>query len=174
VSALHQLHQDAPLLGPRSNWLRLFARLAPGETREHAQVGINVLWPRLIDDAYEPGRRTAMRAATVALTPGGTGWSGLRGQFTTPLLVLMAIVGVVLLIACTNLASLLLARAAARQREFSVRLAIGAGRGRLMWQVFTESLVLGARALWQRCSRAQQPSPGRAARLAGRWGSCST
>jgi len=142
VGAMHQLHPDTPLLGPRSNWLRLFARLAPGETREHAQVGLNVLWPRLIDDAYDPARRPAMRAATVALTPGGTGWSGLRGQFTTPLLVLMAIVGVVLLIACTNLASLLLARAAARQREFSVRLAIGAGRGRLIRQVFTESLVL--------------------------------
>ena len=147
--ALPQLSPDrAGLLGAGNQFNRILARPAPGLSIEQARARLSVIWPALAAvsvNANTPAkRREAMLASTLDLAPGGTGWTYLRNQYSKPLYILMCISGLVLLVACANVANLLLARSTARRREIAIRLAIGAGRGRIVRQLLVESLLLAS------------------------------
>ena len=122
---LEQAMSGDQVFWTRARALEVFARLAPGASPDRATAEAGALLKR-----------------GITLKPGDTGFSRLRGRFSRPLLVLESVAGLVLLIACTNLANLLMAGASARQREIAVRQAIGAGRARLVRQLLTESLLL--------------------------------
>jgi predicted permease len=125
--------------------LQLIARLRPGVSIEQARAEMAVLFRWTLEERSAASQDPAMRQLKFTVEPAGAGLAtGLRGHFAKPLLALMAVVGLLLSIACINLANMLLARGAGRRQELAVRVALGASRSRILRLVLTESLMLSA------------------------------
>jgi predicted permease len=134
----------------RSYWAYLFARLKPGQSIEQASASINTTYHGIINTVELPlqkgmsdAKKAIFKDKVLAVTPGETGHSSTATQAQAPLTLLMSVAAVVLLIACANIANLLLARSSGRTGEMAIRLSIGAGRGQLVKQLLMESCLLG-------------------------------
>jgi predicted permease len=132
-------------------WAYLFARLRPGVAIETARASLGAQYHAIINDVEAPLQKdmsaqtmARFRAKPILLTPGGRGQSSIPDEAKMPLRLLLGVTAFVLLIACANIANLLLVRSAARAGEMAIRLSIGASRARLVGQLLTESLLLAA------------------------------
>src|SRR5207237_7957578 len=132
-------------------WVYLFGRVKPGVSLAQASAGLNALYHPIVTDIearLQKGISDQMmaqfQAKQVVLTPGWRGQSSVPQDAKTPLLMLFGVTAIVLLIACANIANLLLARGSGRSMEMGVRLALGARRGQLVAQLLTESVLLAS------------------------------
>ncbi len=135
----------------RNYWIYAFARLKPGVTLDQARVALNGPYRAIINDVEAPLQKgmsdqtmARFKSKEITMTPGQRGQSDVHTEARTPLTILLAVTGTVLLIACANIANLLLARGAGRAAEMAVRLSIGASRRQLITQLLTESVLLAA------------------------------
>jgi predicted permease len=135
----------------RSYWVYVFARLRPGTALDEARTGINAPYRNIINSIEAPLQRglsdqtmARFRDKQVEVEPGWGGQTLVRDDARTPLAILLGVTALVLIIACANIANLLLARAAARGTEMAVRLSLGAGRGHLIRQLLLEACLLAA------------------------------
>ncbi len=160
--------QMKPLMTPgwddigdrRSQWIQIFARMKPGHTVASAKASLQPLFTQILREELALPEmkdlsqyyRDRCLARQVQMEPAATGYSQMRRSYATALIVLMCMVGLVLLIACFNVANLLIARAISRQKEIAVRLAVGASRWQPVRQLLIESLVMSVPAARRGCS----------------------
>jgi len=147
LSVAPTIFSDEAWLDSGPTFLTIMLRLKPGQSLESATATLRAFQPQILVAAFGPdvqsdSRMKAYQNDPFVLLPAAAGVSMLRLRYEQPLVTILAIVGLVLVVACANIAHLMLARAATRKHELSVRLALGSSRGRLMRQLFVESLVL--------------------------------
>jgi predicted permease len=150
ISMRHEMQSYTNAMEVRRNyWTYLFARLRPGVSMEQAKASINAVYTPILSQVEAPLQKgmsdstmKRFKAKLITLEDGRRGQSSLHTRTKTPILLLLCITAIVLLIACANIANLLLARGASRSMEMAVRLSLGATRGRIVAQLLTESVLL--------------------------------
>ena len=150
-AALESFFRESDFTNRRNYWVYVFGRRKPGLTIEQAGTELNAVYGRILNEVEAPLQEEMsaptmerFRAKRLLFEEGSRGQSSMHGEARTPLLLLFAITGVVLLIACANIANLLLVRAAGRTQEMAIRGSLGASRSRMLGQLLTESILLAA------------------------------